>query len=309
MVAPAVSVSVLVLVGATATGKTAVGIEVARRLGGEVVSADSRAFFRSLDVVTAKPTVEERAGVPHHLIDFVPIDRGYDAMAFRRDVAGLVPEIASRGNVPLLVGGGTLYLSAVLRGIFEGPAKNARFRRSVAAETADALHRRLREVDPEAASGIHPNDRLRVVRALEVYETSGKPISRWQGEARPLPYDFVVFGLRRKRDDHRVAIEARVRRMIEGRLIDEVRWLRAEGLSEMAQAYRTIGIPAVVAHLEGRSTEAEMEEAIVRETWSLARRQSAWFRRDPEIVWLDATGRTAGDLAAEIVVRWRERIE
>ena len=119
--------SVLVLLGTTATGKTAVSVEVARRLDGEIISADSRAFFAGLDIVTAKPTVTERGGIPHHLIDSVPIDRPYDAMAFRRDVERLVPEIASRRRVPLLVGGGTLYLGAVLRGIFDGPAKDPEF--------------------------------------------------------------------------------------------------------------------------------------------------------------------------------------
>jgi len=302
------AISVLVLVGATATGKTEVGIEVARRLDGEIVSADSRAFFRGLDVVTAKPTSAERGRIPHHLINSVPTDGAYDAMAFRRDVARLVPEIAARGRIPILVGGGTLYLGSVLRGIFEGPAKDPKFRKSVAGEATHALHRRLHEVDPDAADAIHPNDRLRVVRALEVHSASGWPISRWQAEARPLPYDFVTFGLRRERDDHREAIEARVRRMIEDGLVDEVKRLRTGGLNEAAQAHRTIGIPEAVAYLAGDSTEAEMEEAIVHETWSLARRQSAWFRRDREIAWLDATGRSVDDLATEIVVRWRERI-
>jgi tRNA dimethylallyltransferase len=300
--------SVLVLVGATATGKTAVGVEVARRVDGEIISADSRAFFLGLDVVTAKPTAAERGGIPHHLINRVPLDGGYDAMAFRRDVERLVPEIASRGRVPLLVGGGTLYLGAVLRGIFEGAPKDEEFRDAIAGEPSEALHERLREVDPDAARRIHPNDRLRIVRALEVHGATGRPISRWQAEARPLPYDFVVFGLRRERSDHRDAIAARVRRMLAAGLVDEVKRLRTAGLSEAAQAYRTIGIPEVVAHLEGRSTKAEMEEAIVRQTWSLARRQSAWFRRDRGIVWLDATGRTAEDLAAGVVSRWEERI-
>jgi len=300
-------VPVLVLLGATATGKTAVGIEVARRVDGEIISADSRAFFAGLDVVTAKPTVAERAGIAHHLVDAVPIDASYDAMAFRRDIERLVPEIVGRGRVPLLVGGGTLYLGAVLRGIFDGPSKDEAFRASLAGAASAALHRRLRDVDPDAAQNIHPNDRLRVVRALEVYEATGRPMSVWQAEAVPLPYDLVVFGLRRDRDDHRRAIAERVAAMIEAGLVDEVERLVARGLAPDAQAYRTIGIPETVAHLEGRSTQAEMEESIVAQTWSLARRQSAWFRRDSDVTWLDASGRTVDELATTIVARWRER--
>ena len=299
--------SVLVLLGPTATGKTAVSVEVARRLDGEIISADSRAFFAGLDIVTAKPTVGERGGIPHHLIGSVPIDRPYDAMAFRRDVERFVPEIVSRGRVPLLVGGGTLYLGAVLRGIFEGPAKDPEFRDATADLPSKVLFDRLRDVDPDAASGIHPNDRLRIVRALEVYEATGKPISRWQTEASPLPYDLAVFGLKRERADHRAAIAARVRAMVERGLVDEVDRLRKAGLSEDAQAYRTIGIPEVVAHLEGRSTEGEMEARIIRQTWSLARRQAAWFRRDRDVIWLEASGRTVEDLARAIMTHWEER--
>ncbi len=300
--------SVPVLLGPTATGKTAVAVEVARRLGGEIVSADSRAFFEGLDVVTAKASESERGGIPHHLIDCVPIDGAYDAMSFRRDVERLVPEILDRGRLPLLVGGGTLYLGAILRGIFEGPSKDEEFRRSLADRPTETLHDRLRTADPNAAEGIHRNDRLRIVRALEVYASTGRPISELKSEAVPLPYDFIVFGLRRASDDHRRAIEARVRSMVDAGLVDEVERLVERGLTAEAQAYRTIGIPEVVGHLEGRTTEEEMEQEIVRRTWSLARRQLAWFRKDRDVIWLDVTGRTTDDLAASIVGRLRERL-
>lgn len=300
-------IPVLVLLGPTATGKTALAVEVALRVGGEIVSADSRAFFRGLDVVTATPTVDERRGISHHLIDCVSPDDSYDAMAFRRDVERLVPEIAARDRVPFLVGGGTLYLGAVLRGLFEGPPKDPDYRNAVAEEPVVALHARLRQVDPEAADSIHPNDRLRIVRALEVYEATGRPISRWQTEAAPLPYDFTIFGLKRERNDHRAAIEARAVKMFDDGLVDEIERLRENGLSETVQAYRTIGVPEVVAYLDGRLSEAEMLDAIVAQTWSLARRQTAWFRRDRHVTWLDVTKRPVDDLATEIVDSWRER--
>lgn len=305
---PAASGPVLVLLGPTATGKTAIAVEVALRIDGEIVSADSRAFFEGLDVVTAKPTVSECRGVPHHLIGAVPLDRSYDAMTFRQDVDRLIPEIASRGRTSILAGGGTLYLGAVLRGIFEGPSKDEALRSALEDVPIEDLHERLRRVDPVAAASIHRNDRLRIVRALEVHQATGRPISDWQTEARPLPYDFVVFGLQREREDHRAAIEDRVGEMLAAGLVDEVRDVIERGLAPEAQAYRTIGVPEVVAHVEGRTTQEEMVKAIVRQTWALARRQRAWFRRDRGVIWVDVTGRSAEDLAGEIVTTWKERI-
>ena len=299
--------SVLVLLGATATGKTAVAVEVARRLGGEIISADSRAFFRGLNVVTAKPSLSERAGVPHHLIDHIPFDASYDAMVFRRDVEGLVPEIIGRGAVPILAGGGTLYLRAVLGGLFEGPSKDEDFRAELEDVGSDLLHERLAAVDPDAARAIHPNDRLRIVRALEVHRETGRPISELQAQAEPLPYDFSIFGLRRERKAHRSAIARRAQEMIEAGLVGEIRTLLANGLTRDMQAYRTIGIPEVDAHLAGETTADEMADAIVRATWALARRQMSWFRREPNVVWLDVTERTVSDGASRICEHWHSR--
>lgn len=298
-----------VVFGPTAVGKTAIGIEVARRIDGEIISADSRAFFVGLDVVTDKPSEAERRGIPHHLIDCVPLCGAYDAMAFRTDVSRLVPEIRDRGRVPILVGGGTLYLGAVLHGIFDGAAKSEALRASMARSPVAELHRRLTTVDPPAAAAIHPNDRLRITRALEVFETTGRPISAWQAEAEPLPLSTFVVGLRRARDDHRAAIAARVRRMIEHGLVDEVGRLREAGLGPACQAYRTIGVPEAVRRLDGQTTEQEMAQEIVHRTWGLARRQTAWFRREKTVCWWDVTGREAGEVADEVVAAWRRRCE
>ena len=297
--------AVLVLLGPTATGKTAVAVELALRLGGEVISADSRAFFVGLDIVTDKPSVAERRGVPHHLIDCVPIDGEVDAMAFRADVARLVPEIAARGRVPILAGGGTLYLAAVLRGIFEGPGKSDEFRRSLDDVASEELHRRLALVDPTAAGAIHPRDRLRVVRALEVEAASGRPITDWKAEAVPLPFRFTTFGLERDRDDHRAAVEARARAMIDRGLVEEVARLRASGLTPDRQAYRSVGVPEAWAYLDGAITRDELLECIVRATWALVRRQASWFRAQPDVSWVRVTGRAAGDIADEMVAAWR----
>ena len=282
---------------------------VARRLDAEIISADSRAFFCGFDVVTDKPTSEQRAEIPHHLIDCVPIDGAYDAMAFREDVARLVPEIRARGRVPLIVGGGTLYLGALLRGLFEGPSADAGLRATLAERSVEELYRELRAVDPAAAEAIHPNDRLRIERALEVYRLSGRPISAWQAEAAPLPYRFVVVGLDRDRAEHRAAIAARVRRMIGGGLIEEFERLRAAGLTPECQAYRSIGIPEVEAYTAGSITVEEMEERIANRTWQLARRQSAWFRREKGVRWIDVSGRDADAVADDILALWSQALE
>jgi len=300
---------VLVLLGPTAVGKTAVGVEIALRVDAEVISADSRAFFRGPDIVTDKPSPAERRGIAHHLLDCVSLLDAYDAMAFRRDVERLIPEIRARGRVPLLVGGGTLYLGAVLRGVFEGPGKDDALRGAMAVEEVASLYERLVAVDPPTARAIHRNDRLRITRALEVHALTGRPISAWQSAAAPLPCRFFVAGLRRERDDHRRAIAARVRRMIDRGLVDEVQRLREGGLSPAHQAYRTIGVPETAAFLDGRTSQDEMEREIVRRTWGLVRRQSAWFRREKDVSWWNVTGRGAGDVADEVVAAWRRSAE
>jgi len=298
----------MVIQGPTATGKTGIAIEVARRVGGEVISADSRAFFAGLDIVTAKPGEDERRGVPHHLLDCVPIDGAYDAMSFRRDVERLVPAIVARGHVPIVAGGGTLYLGAVLRGLFDGPAKDPQLRDRMNAEPCVTLHRRLRAVDPVAAVAIHPNDRLRIVRALEVFALTERPISQWQAEAKPLPYDFLSFTLhRRDRVEHRTAIVARTERMLADGLVEEVVRLREDGLSPECQAYRTIGIPETIRYLERELTLEGLAEEIIRQTWALARRQASWFRREGSAMRVDVSGRPAEQTAEATVEHWRGR--
>ena len=230
-------------------------------------------------------------------------------MAFRRDVDRLIPEIRARGHVPILVGGGTLYLGAILRGIFEGPAKDGALRLSMAKRSVSELYERLVSVDPAAARTIHPNDRLRITRAIEIHELTGRPISAWQADAAPLPYSFFIAGLRRDRDDHRTVIATRVRRMIDRGLVDEVKRLREQGLGPECQAYRTIGVREATALLDGRTSELEMEQETVNRTWGLVRRQGAWFRREKGVSWWDVTGRNAGEVADEIVAAWTRFLE
>lgn len=296
---------VLVVLGPTASGKTAVAIELARHTNGEVISADSRAFFAGLDIVTDKPSVDERGGIPHHLIDCIPIDGSYDAMTFRSDVQRLFPEIRNRQHQPILAGGGTLYLGAILRGIFEGPVKDEGLRVAMKEMASDDLFRELSSVDPAAAARIHPNDRLRVIRALEVYRTTGVPMSQWQSEAKPLPEDFYVVGLSRARSQHRIAIEERIRGMLDRGVMDEIDQLRTQGLSQDVQAYRTIGVPEAFEVLDGKITQEEFVRVVSARTWQLVRRQMTWFRRDKAVNWIDVTERTVADVADQILSEWR----
>ena len=300
------SETVLVLLGPTAVGKSRVAIEVARRLDGEVISADSRAFFQGLDIATDKVPPLARRGVPHHLIDQVEPTGRYDAMAFRQDADRLIGEIAGRGRVPIVCGGGTLYLGAILRGLFAGPAADLALRRDLELLSPAELHARLKTVDPRAAARIHPNDRLRLVRALEVHALTGRPISSWQEEAKPLPYRFIPFGLTREREDHKAAIAARVETMLARGLLAEVEGLRQRGFDRTAQAFRTVGVREAFDFLDGEISEEELEESIVRNTWSLARRQMAWFRADRNVTWIDVTGRSPKDVAHEIATRFAQ---
>ena len=291
---------VIVILGPTAVGKSAIAVELAMMISGEVTSADSRAFFRGLDIVTDKLSLADRRRIPHHLIDIVPLTGKYDAMAFRNDVERLIPQIGACGHLPIIVGGGTLYLGAILRGIFTGPSADPALREKLLSEPLDELYARLQDVDPEAAVRIHANDKLRIVRALEVHTITGQPISDLQKEAEPLPFDFAVFGLRMEREVHRHAIAERVRKMLAGGLIDEVRSLRAQGLTPQQQAYRTIGIPETAAFLDEQISREELEERLINNTWSLARRQTAWFKRDSGVTWIDVTDRSPQGVAKEI---------
>lgn len=292
---------VLVILGPTASGKTAVAIELAKLTNGEVISADSRAFFSGLDIVTDKPTLTERAGICHHLIDCVPIDGSYDAMAFRSDVSRLLPDIRSRDCQPIIAGGGTLYLASILRGIFEGTVKNEALRSSMTARDLDDLFDELTSVDPMAASRIHQNDRLRITRALEVFHTTGKMMSQWQVEARPLPEAFHVVGLHRDRADHRAQIDDRIHQMLNRGVIEEIAQLRTRGLTEAVQAYRTIGVPEAFDVLDGTLTREDFVQAVSARTWQLVRRQMAWFRRDNDVHWIDVTHRSAADIARHVL--------
>ena len=306
---------ILVITGPTASGKERLALAVAGRLGGEIISADSMKVYRGLDVGTAKPSADQRAAVPHHLLDVADPDETFSAARWLELAEAAIADAGVRGRAAVVSGGTPFYLKALLEGLFEGPDADPALRRRLRAEAeADGtghLHARLREVDPVAAGRIHPNDLRRIVRALEVHEKTGRPISALQrqwGERRP-EYRPLLVALRRTPEDLTHRITDRVRRMLEAGLVEEVRSLLARH-GELAKGPRqALGYAEVLAHLAGDLAEADLEGAIVAHTRQFARRQMSWLRRFEGVRWLDAASDTPADaLADRVVALWREHV-
>jgi tRNA dimethylallyltransferase len=281
---------VLAVVGPTATDKTALAVRLARQLGGEVVNADSMQLYRGMDIGTAKPTPEERAGVPHHLLDLWHVRTAASVAEYAREARAVIDRLRAEGVVPLLVGGSGLYVRAVLDDLeFPGtdPVLRARLEAELAAEGPAALHARLAAVDPDAASTVLPSNGRRIVRALEVVELTGGPFRARLPDPRP-HYPAVVVGLDRQPADLDERIAARVDRMWAAGLVAEVEALTAVGLREGPTASRALGYAQVLAQLAGELSAEEARDATVRATRRFVRRQRSWFRRDPAVRWFDA---------------------
>lgn len=276
----------IALVGATATGKTEIAIEVARRLGAEIIGADSRQVYRRLDIGSAKPTREQRAAVPHHLVDVVDPDEHFDCALFRELALAAARDIEARGRRVLVVGGTGLYVKVLRGGIFAGPPRDAALRaRLNAVEDAEAgaLHARLARVDAATAARLHARDRVRLVRALEVFEITGRPISVWQAEHRfAAPgLELHVIGLELPRPELYARIGRRARSMVAAGLVEEVRELLADGYSPDLASMRSPGYAEIAAHLAGLGTLEEAIERVAQSTRHLAKRQLTWLRGHP----------------------------
>jgi tRNA dimethylallyltransferase len=283
------------LTGATAVGKTAVGIALARQISAEIISLDSMAIYRGMDIGTAKPTVMERSAVPHHLIDIVDPADEYSVAQYIDAAAAAVADIRTRGKEPLFVGGTPLYLKSLLRGLFAGPPADWQLRNEIETELAtvgqQALYDRLAQVDPVAASHIHPHDTRRLIRALEVFRATGEPISHQQlqfDEGRPAE-ECRVFVLRRKREELHARIEGRVEAMIDAGLVDEARQLTAaSALGRTAR--QAVGYREALAYLANECSHDEMVERIKARTRRFAKRQGTWFRSLSECRFVDIFG-------------------
>lgn len=283
------------LTGATAVGKSQVGIALARKINAEIVSLDSMAIYRGMDIGTAKPTKEEQAQVPHHLIDIVDPSEEFSIERYLDAAHAAIADIKSRGREVLFVGGTPLYLKALLRGLSSGPAPNWEMREEIAAEVAEvgsaALYERLEQLDPLAASQIHPNDTRRLIRALEVFRTTGSPISHQQlhFEQGTPAEECKVFVLRRPREEQHQRINERVEQMFERGLVAEVENLIAGGMQFGRTASQAVGYQEVIEHLNGGDYEA-MVEKIKTRTRRFAKRQGTWFRSLCECRFVDITG-------------------
>ena len=284
----------LVIVGATATGKTALAAGLAEALGGEVISCDASCVYRGLDVGTAKPDAELRQRVPHHLIDACEPDEDFSVARWTAAAEACIADLRTRG-VPAIVAGGTgLYLRALLQGLVDSPPADAALRRRLEARETrrpGSLHRLLGRLDPTAAAAVEANNQVRLVRALEHRLLTGRRLSEdrsdWSGPPR---HASLKFGLRLPRAARERRIRQRVELMIAGGLIEEVRGLIAAGLPPDARSLRAIGYRETLAHLRGELDQAEMVERIVVATRQYAKRQDTWFRKEAGIEWLDAPG-------------------
>ncbi|MDK7742478.1 tRNA (adenosine(37)-N6)-dimethylallyltransferase MiaA [Helcobacillus massiliensis] len=286
-------IPLIVIAGATATGKSDIAIALADRIGGEIINADALQFYRGMDIGTAKTPPAERRGIPHHLLDVLDVTDEASVAQYQRDARARVHEIRSRGRVPIAVGGSGLYLRALTDEIRFPPTDPAVRRRLElwAREVGSAAaHRTLAEKDPSAAQRIQVGDARRIVRALEVIELTGEPFTAF------LPsytYDdpwVIHTAIRRDRDDLHQRVERRVHLMAEQGLLDEVRDLIDSGITEGRTARQAIGYAQMLAHLRGDLTWAEAIDQTITGTRRLVRKQDTWFRRDPRITWIDAAG-------------------
>ncbi|MBR9978580.1 MAG: tRNA (adenosine(37)-N6)-dimethylallyltransferase MiaA [Bacteroidetes bacterium] len=297
---------ITVLAGPTASGKTALSLELARLMNAEIISADSRQVYRGMNIGTAKPGTEERAAVPHHGIDICDITETYTVGRFFRDACGWIDDIRGRGKQVLVVGGSGLYIRALTDGLFDGPEADPQLRAELEArarkEGLNVLVDELLALDPGVASFLDPENPVRVIRALEVCIRTGERYSELRSSRMPTQtFDVRMLGLRWERSVLYDRIDQRVDSMLTQGLIDEVRNLLAAGAHSGLTALNTVGYKEVIAYLASVLTYDEMVEAIKRNTRRYARRQLTWFRKETRLQWTDMTGEWN---AADVATQW-----
>lgn len=298
----------IIIAGPTATGKTALAVDIANTIGGEVVSADSMLVYRGLNIGAAKPSPEEMRGVLHHLIDVVDPDQEYSVAVYQKQARACINSILAGGKTPLLVGGTGLYIRSVIDDydfskVVRDEDLRADLQREAARDGSDALHRRLAGIDPKAAERLHPKDIRRIARALEVYYLTGKPLSdSWRLENNKPLYNLLFLGLNMDRQILYRRIEDRVDSMIEAGLLEEARGLRERGYGPGLTSMQGLGYKEIQTYLTGSVSWEETVALIKRNTRRFAKRQLTWFRRDRRIKWLQA-GSPA--VTREAIELWR----
>ena len=293
MNSPANKPKVIVICGPTGIGKTAVGIQLAERLGGEIISADSMQIYRYMDIGTAKPTVDEQDRILHHMIDIVNPDEDFDAVRFAETAREKVMQLHQRGVVPLVVGGTGLYIKALLQGLFQSdpvdPAIRERLKKEAAQFGSSALYDRLKQVDPDTAGRLHPNDSYRITRALETMESTGRTISEHQQDHgfADEPFHALKICLQMDRQTLYERIDQRVDLMVEAGLVDEVKKLLAMGYSADLKSMQSIGYRHMAEFLAERLSRDECVRTLKRDTRRFAKRQFTWFSADQQIKWYE----------------------
>lgn len=297
----------IILCGPTGVGKSALAMALAKKLNAEIVSADAGQVYQGFDIGTAKPSPKDRELIPHHVIDLWPPDFRADAVLWQRAADRAIEDIESRGKQVLVVGGGGFYIKALLRGLFEGPDPEPEIRKHLQDEFersgGEVLHRRLAQVDPEAAGRIHTNDPVRLIRALEVYEQTQIPISVHQKKHnfKKTRYPSIMIGLNRDREDIYRRIDERVLKMMEMGWINEAKALYDNWGGDVP-AFQLIGYKEIREYFEDKLREDELIPTIQKASRQYAKRQLTWFKGEKDIHWINASKKTKGIL--EEIIKW-----
>jgi tRNA dimethylallyltransferase len=288
------------ILGPTATGKSALGMAIAERFNGEIINCDSTAVYRGFDIGTDKVPFDERRGIPHHLIDIADPTDEYTAAQFARDAAAVIGDLHATGKLPILVGGTGFYYRALTRGLFPGPGKDAGLRERLEAiarkKGVETLHRMVKRVDPESGSRIQQRDLKRLIRALEVYFQTGKPLTaHFEDTVSPLGPDVTIGAIALRMPAPWLAdrLAARVDQQFEAGLLDEIRALLASGVPPGVRPFGGLVYRQAMEHLRGVRDEASTRALITQENRKYARRQLIWFRKEPNLVWFDGPGTNA----------------
>jgi tRNA dimethylallyltransferase len=286
--------SIIVIVGPTASGKTKISIELAKDINGEIISADSMQVYRFMDIGTAKPNMKEMSGIKHYLIDEILPDEEFSVARFKELALKYIKEIKSKGKIPIIVGGTGLYINSLIYNIeFSETDIDWDLREQLKKEAENKgnkfLHDKLREIDPEAADRIHVNDIKRIIRAIEIFKTTRKPISYHQelSKLNPPEYNFILIGLRMNRHKLYERINKRVDLMLEAGLIEEVKKIKKLGYDKYSVAMQGLGYKEILAYLRGELTYEECIDLLKRNTRRYAKRQITWFRKIQDIYWID----------------------
>lgn len=297
------------LVGPTCTGKSKTALFLAKGLNAEIISCDSMQVYRGMDIGTDKPDNEDRKEVRHHLIDIVDLSEEYNVGRYKEDAEKAISDIQERNKLPLVVGGTGLYAKALTDGLFEGPAKDekvrSRLNERIKKEGADVLHNELKKIDPLTSEKVSPNDSRRTVRALEVYELTGKPISSFHKQWKRKE-DCLIIGLNMDRQELYRRIEERVDNMFNTGLVEETKKLMENGLSENRTASQALGYKEILGYLKGGYDLERAKELIKRNTRRFAKRQLTWFRKDDRVKWIFVNKQENAQDTAEKILRLEE---